>query len=142
MVYLGSLAQAMALASAGLSCAASIWGYYKKDAQVILVAKRLAQLHLYLLLICVLCLLTLLAIPDLSVLYVTQHVNLQLPVFYRLTSIWAGQAGSMLWWNFLMVLFSVVAISDVEKKRAQTTAPLHSYFDGIQFFLYRIMQFF
>ena len=79
-------------------------------------AKRLAQLHLYLLLICVLCLLTLLAIPDLSVLYVTQHVNLQLPVFYRLTSIWAGQAGSMLWWNFLMVLFSVVAISDVEKK--------------------------
>ena len=74
------------------------------------------MLHFYLLLVCVFCLLYLLALPDLSVSYVTDHVNLKLPMFYRLTSIWAGQAGSMLWWNFLLVLFSVIAIYDIEKR--------------------------
>ncbi len=116
MIYFGSVAQALALASSSLSIFFSIRAYLKKDAQMLFLAKRMVQLHFYLLLLCVICLLGLLSEPNLSVLYVAEHVNLQLPLFYRLTSIWAGQAGSMLWWNFLMVLFSMIAISDVEKK--------------------------
>ena len=116
MIYIATLSQTLALASSSFAIFCCLWGYSKQDHQLVLLGKRAAFLHFYLLLICVLCLLYLLALPDLSVLYVTQHVNLQLPLFYRFTSIWAGQSGSMLWWNFLMMLFSVIAINDVEKK--------------------------
>ena len=116
MVYFGSVAQILALASSSLSIFLSIAAYRKKDAQMLFLAKRMVQLHFSLLLICVVCLLGLLSEANFSVLYVAEHVNVQLPFFYRLTSIWAGQAGSMLWWNFLMVLFSMIAIHDIEKK--------------------------
>ncbi len=116
MVYVGSIAQALALASAVLSILASFWGYSRKNSQILFLANRLVKLHFYLLLICMVSLLTVLTLPDLSVLYVAEHINIQLPIFYRLTSVWAGQAGSMLWWNFLMVFFSVIALADIKKK--------------------------
>ena len=45
--------------------------------------------------ICVALLLYMLVSADFSVVYVAEHVNLQLPVFYRLTSLWAGQAAGL-----------------------------------------------
>ena len=116
MIYLGSLAQILSVSSASFAVVAALWGAKKQNDSLVLLARQATKLHFYLLLICVFCLLYLLALPDFSVAYVTNHVNHKLPMFYRLTSIWAGQAGSMLWWNFLLVLFSVVAIEDIQKK--------------------------
>ena len=116
MIYLGSLAQILSVSSASFAVVAALWGAKKEKYSLILLAKQAGRLHLYLLLVCVFCLLYALALPDFSVAYVTEHVNHKLPMFYRLTSIWAGQAGSMLWWNFLLVLFSVIAIEDIQKK--------------------------
>lgn len=65
--------------------------------------------------ICVALLLYMLVTADFSVVYVAEHVNHQLPVFYRLTSLWAGQAGSMLWWNCLVVFFTWLAVRHIRK---------------------------
>jgi cytochrome c-type biogenesis protein CcmF len=65
--------------------------------------------------ICVALLLYMLVTADYSIVYVAEHVNNQLPVFYRLTSLWAGQAGSMLWWNFLLVFFSWLAVKHIRR---------------------------
>lgn len=78
-------------------------------------ARSALELHLIAVSICVVILLYMLVTADFSIVYVAEHVNLQLPVFYRLTSLWAGQAGSMLWWNFLVVLFSYLAILHIRK---------------------------
>ncbi len=37
---------------------------------------------------------------DFSVKYVAQYSDLTLPLFYRITAFWAGQAGSMLFWGW------------------------------------------
>ncbi|MBV6493208.1 MAG: Cytochrome c-type biogenesis protein CcmF [Turneriella sp.] len=78
-------------------------------------ARSAVELHLIAVSICVALLLYMLATADFSIVYVAEHVNLQLPMFYRLTSLWAGQAGSMLWWNFLVILFSYLAIRHIRK---------------------------
>jgi|JI8StandDraft_1071087.scaffolds.fasta_scaffold06271_2 cytochrome c-type biogenesis protein CcmF len=78
-------------------------------------ARSALELHLIAVSLCVAILLYMLVTADFSIVYVAEHVNLQLPVFYRLTSLWAGQAGSMLWWNFLVVLFSYLAIRHIRK---------------------------
>jgi cytochrome c-type biogenesis protein CcmF len=81
-------------------------------------ARSALELHLIAVAICVALLLYMLVSADFSIVYVAEHVNLQLPVFYRLTSLWAGQAGSMLWWNFLVVLFSYLAVRHIRKSEA------------------------
>lgn len=42
--------------------------------------------------------------------YVTENVNASLPFFYRLTAVWAGQAGSLAVWNFLSMLFAYMTL--------------------------------
>ena len=42
--------------------------------------------------------------------YVAQHSSLALPIYLRLSAIWAGQEGSLLLWAFLQALFTVLAI--------------------------------
>ncbi|HRP68696.1 MAG TPA: cytochrome c biogenesis protein CcsA [Turneriella sp.] len=78
-------------------------------------ARSAVEMHLIAVSICVALLLYMLATADFSIVYVAEHVNLALPMFYRLTSLWAGQAGSMLWWNFLVILFSYLAIRHIRR---------------------------
>ncbi|MFZ5629831.1 MAG: heme lyase CcmF/NrfE family subunit [Spirochaetota bacterium] len=78
-------------------------------------ARSALELTLIAVSICVALLLYMLVSADYSIVYVAEHVNNQLPVFYRLTSLWAGQAGSMLWWNFLVVFFSWLAVKHIRR---------------------------
>ena len=45
---------------------------------------------------------------DFSVKYVAQYSDLTLPLFYRLTAFWAGQAGSMLFWAWSVALGGIL----------------------------------
>ncbi|HMV36598.1 MAG TPA: hypothetical protein PKD60_11940, partial [Turneriella sp.] len=78
-------------------------------------ARSALELTLIAVSICVALLLFVLVSADYSIVYVAEHVNNQLPVFYRMTSLWAGQAGSMLWWNFLVVFFSWLAVKHIRR---------------------------
>lgn len=40
--------------------------------------------------------------------YVAQYTDLALPMAYKLSAFWAGQAGSLLFWALLLVLFAIV----------------------------------
>lgn len=42
--------------------------------------------------------------------YVASYSNRDLPFFYKLASLWAGNDGSLLFWSWLMLLFSGIAI--------------------------------
>ncbi len=44
---------------------------------------------------------------DFSLLYVASYSQTSLPVLYKLTAWWAGQAGSLLFWLWLLVLYMV-----------------------------------
>jgi cytochrome c-type biogenesis protein CcmF len=42
--------------------------------------------------------------------YVTGHSNRELPFFYKVTGLWAGQTGSLVFWALLLALFSCVVV--------------------------------
>lgn len=42
--------------------------------------------------------------------FVYQYTSTDLPLIYKLTALWAGNAGSLLLWTFLLTLFSVIIL--------------------------------
>jgi len=55
-------------------------------------------------------LVTLLMKSDFRFEYVASYSNRDLPFFYKLAALWAGNDGSLLFWSWLMLLFSGIAI--------------------------------
>ncbi|MFW5836855.1 MAG: heme lyase CcmF/NrfE family subunit, partial [Desulfovibrionaceae bacterium] len=49
-----------------------------------------------------------LVLRDYSNLYVYEHVDNVLPLFYVVSAFWAGQAGSLLFWGWCVVIFGAV----------------------------------
>ena len=58
----------------------------------------------FLLLVAVCCLVYELVTLDFSLRYVALNTSTDLPVIYRVTALWAGQAGSLLIWSFVLSL--------------------------------------
>ena len=78
-------------------------------------------------------------ISDFSVEYVASYSNRTLPTFYKVSAIWAGQAGSLLFWAWLLVLFSAIVVWQNQKKNRE----LMPYVTGVlmitAFFFYGLM---
>lgn len=74
-----------------------------------------------------------------SLRYVALNTSTDLPVIYRFTALWAGQAGSLLLWCFVLSLYSAIAVFRSGNKRPffdpYVTAVLFSI---LAFFLYLI----
>jgi len=51
------------------------------------------------------------AIDDFSIIYIANHSNSQLPVFYKITSIWSAHEGSMFLWIVFLTLWSVLFVN-------------------------------
>ncbi|SUB84113.1 Cytochrome c-type biogenesis protein CcmF [Pragia fontium] len=45
---------------------------------------------------------------DFSVMYVAQHSNSQLPVFFKIAAVWGGHEGSMLFWLFSLSIWTAL----------------------------------
>ena len=53
---------------------------------------------------------------DLTNRYVVSNSAIDLPVFFRITGSWAGSSGSLLFWYFLLTLFTAVVVMQTRKK--------------------------
>lgn len=76
---------------------------------------------------------------DYSLVYVSRYSDNTLPLFYTLTAFWAGQAGSMLFWGWMVAIFGVIWIfsSRYQSLMGQTKVFFWIFFLGVQaFFLY------
>ncbi|HAT49386.1 MAG: heme lyase CcmF/NrfE family subunit [Nitrospirae bacterium] len=47
---------------------------------------------------------------DFSVKYVAEHASRSLPTFYLVTALWGGHEGSLLFWAWLLSLFTTIAV--------------------------------
>ncbi len=56
------------------------------------------------------CLLNELLISNFNLQYVAQYTSYETPMFFKVTSLWAGQAGSLLFWSFIMSIYSLIYI--------------------------------
>ncbi len=59
---------------------------------------------------------TALAVSDFSIQYVVNFSNSSLPLFYKLSSFWGGQAGSLLLWVLLLVIFGSIELYRIRLK--------------------------
>ena len=62
------------------------------------------------------CLLNELLISNFNLQYVAQYTSYETPMFFKVTSLWAGQAGSLLFWSFIMSIYSIIYILSTMKR--------------------------
>ena len=72
------------------------------------------------------CLLNELLISNFNLQYVAQYTSYETPMFYKVTSLWAGQAGSLLFWTFIMSVYTLIYIFFTLNKIK--VLKYHSYF--------------
>ena len=59
---------------------------------------------------------------DFSLAYVASYSSRSLPLFYTISAVWAGQSGSLLFWTWLLCLFSAIVVWQ-NRKRNQDILP-------------------
>ncbi len=53
---------------------------------------------------------------DFSIEYVAMHSNRAMPLLYKISALWGGQEGSLLFWTWLLLLYSVILITKYRKR--------------------------
>ncbi len=106
LVNLGAASIALGWFLAIYASLAAFWGGWKRRIAWVLSARNALGLIFFLLTLAVLSLLYLLANLHFEVAYVHSVTNSPMPMYLRLTALWGGQAGSLLFWAWLMALYA------------------------------------
>jgi cytochrome c-type biogenesis protein CcmF len=76
---------------------------------------------------------------DFRIQYVSSYSEISLPVFYKITGLWAGQAGSLLFWGWLLSLYTTIAVSKDEKRPGAKYLPYALMFLNITVLFFLIL---
>jgi cytochrome c-type biogenesis protein CcmF len=76
-----------------------------------------------------------------SMAYVQEHSNRALPVFYKVAALWSGQEGSLLWWTFLLSVYSFFALVLNRKKHPELMPYVGVTLAGVQIFFLTLNNF-
>ena len=98
---------------------------YFNNKSYLLVAERAVLATCYSLFLAFFCLLNELLVSNFNLQYVAQYTSYETPTFFKVTALWAGQAGSLLFWSFITALFTVAYIFTTLKK--MENLKFHSY---------------
>ncbi len=108
---LGHFALILGLATAVLLAIVPVLGSVTGQVSWMRVARPAAHLHLAFLGLAYLCLTWAFISHDFSVLYVANTSNTSLPLMYRISGVWGGHEGSILFWCFIHAVWtSAVAL--------------------------------
>jgi cytochrome c-type biogenesis protein CcmF len=100
------------------SVGAAIYGYFNKSAALVESARRSMLLTFPLLSVAALALITLLVRGDFQVQFVYEVTSKSMPTYLKITAWWGGQAGSLLFWSWLMSAFgSLVTLRKWDRDR-------------------------
>ncbi len=122
MPELGKLALALALVLAVYSIVANIYGARRNAPDFIVSARHAIWAMCAVLTIAVVVLWVALLRSDFSLEYVAAYSSTTLPKIYKITSLWGGQQGSLLFWSWLLSIFtSIVAFQN--RRRNPDIAP-------------------
>ena len=95
---------------------ASVYGAKSGRRDFVDSARNAALAIFFLLLIAILALLHSLVNLDFSIKYVAMNTSTDLPVIFRMTSLWAGQAGSLLLWAFVLSIYMALVVMSTKGK--------------------------
>jgi len=116
MENIGALALILAFCLAIYSFVASIVGAWKKKPFLIASGERAVVAVFAMITLSVGILLYALVTSDFRFAYVASHSNRDMPVYYKVSSWWGGQEGSLLLWNFVLICYGLVVVLQNRKK--------------------------
>ena len=73
--------------------------------------------------------------------YVAHYTSTTLPLPYKITALWGGQAGSLLFWLFILSMYSLVAIMQNQNKNRQLMPYVTAVMMGITLFFLSLVLF-
>jgi cytochrome c-type biogenesis protein CcmF len=115
----GTVALVAALAFAVYGVIAGVVGGRLRSVRVVRSAER-ATLAFFVMIVLAVTVLEILILTDnFHNAYVATHSNRALPVPYKVAALWAGQEGSLLFWTFLLSIYSGLAVLLNHKKNRQ-----------------------
>ena len=103
---LGHFALIMALVIALVQSSLPVIGAAKGIDSWVAMAKSIARLQLFFMLIAFAALTYAFIVHDFSVLYVASNSNTQLPLLFRISAVWGGHEGSLLFWALTLSLWT------------------------------------
>ena len=107
---IGLMATRLALVCAVWAVGAALYGYWKKASGWVESARRAVIVVWPLLTLGVLSIEYALLTDDFSLNYVANVSNLSMPTMLKVTALWGGQEGSILFWSWLMSTFTLVVM--------------------------------
>lgn len=110
LAELGQIFLILALAAAVYATIAYFFGAQKRIAELIQSAQNASLALFALLTLAVLGLEHALLASDFRFEYVASYTSLSLPPFYKMTALWAGQGGSLLFWVWLLSTYIMLVI--------------------------------
>ena len=82
----------------------------KGDYRLFLSGRRMAIVVSFLVIIATFILVNELISGNFNIDYVAHHTSLETPTIYKISALWAGQSGSLLFWLFILSIFSLITI--------------------------------
>jgi cytochrome c-type biogenesis protein CcmF len=122
MPDLGRLALAIALLLAIYSIGANVYGARRSHPEFIASARHALWAMCAMVTIAVVALWTGLLTSDFSLEYVASYSSTTLPTAYKFTALWGGQQGSLLFWTWLLSIFTSIA-AFLNRRRNPEIAP-------------------
>jgi cytochrome c-type biogenesis protein CcmF len=115
MNTLGTIVIAASFALLIFSFLQTIYGIWKDDRKAIELGRLSLMANFFLISLAFVILLTQLFRSDYSNYYVVMHSSEHLNIFFKLTAVWGGSSGSLLFWNFLLNLFTFIVLWQTRK---------------------------
>ncbi|MCG6143302.1 heme lyase CcmF/NrfE family subunit [Leptospira bandrabouensis] len=115
MNNLGTILLSASLAVLIFSALQTIYGIYKQDRKAIELGRLALMTNPFVIVLTFTVLLTQLVRSDYSNYYVVMHSSEHLPLFYKMTSIWSGSSGSLLFWNLILSVFTFIVLWQTRK---------------------------
>lgn len=110
MAQIGQFALALAFVVTAYSVIASLLGIRRKNDKLIASGRNAAIGAFVSITTAFLCLAYLFVVSDFSINYVAQHSNRDLPIYFKISAIWGGQEGSLLFWGWLLTVYSALVV--------------------------------
>ncbi len=119
MNQVGSVGLIAALAFAAYGVIAGVVGGKLRSLRVVRSAERATLAFFVLITLAVVALEFLILGDDFHSAYVAAHSNRDLPIYYKVPVLWAGQEGSLLFWTWLLSIYGALAVLLNRRKNRQ-----------------------
>src|SRR5215510_2473419 len=110
MADIGTLCLLLALATSAWAVLASFNGWLSRSGALVLSGERAAAATWGLVAIAIGCLEYLIFTDRFDIEYVASYSNRALPAMYKVSALWAGQAGSILFWTLILCAYAALVV--------------------------------